>query len=512
MNFKYTTKFDVSIRQCKIGENSFISTASLENLKQLLPSNQIDLGKNIDLMGVAFDAAVINQFNKNDDGINSETAVKIAPYFLHKPTNIEHNKQKIVGHIVSAGFNSWGENLPLTDEEVLGTNGLVNLALGAVIYKLVDPKFTDLVYKSTSEGNDFFNSISASWELGFSEYVLAVGSTDLREAEIISNPKHIQELKGRLRAYGGNGKTEDGSKIYRLVQGNVYPLGIGFTSTPAANVKGLLLDNAEVEENVNFNDKRDKKVFAINNEKLISQFNINTVNNKKSMDLETFLSELKASLQEKKFSEEAIAGMTSTFADAIRQKDEEYRAAKEEKEAAETKAKELLASVEGLQHELSETKVRLQEIEAAQEAEKAVARFNARMEQVDSVYALEDEDRQILASELKALDGTDEAFASYQEKLAVLWKHKNKEFVAKLAEEAEAKIAAEVEKRLAELNKSTASVAKTEAELAEEALEKAKASEKETIPNNNGESSKEVKSFKEKFAAAFSRENISVSK
>lgn len=510
MNFKYTTKFDVSLRQCKIGENSFISTASLENLKQLLPSNQIDLGKNIDLMGVAFDAAVINQFNKNDDGIDSETAVKIAPYFIHKPTNIEHNKQKIVGHIVSAGFNSWGENLPLTNDEVLQINGLVNLALGAVVYKLVDPKFTDLIYRSTSEGNDLFNSVSASWELGFSEYVLAVGSTNLNEAEIISNPKHIEELKGNLRAYGGNGKTKDGSKIYRLVKGNVYPLGIGFTSTPAANVKGLLLDNAEVEENVTFKDKRDKKVFAVN-ENIISQFKIKDVNNKKSMDLETFLSELKASLQEKKFSEEAIAGMTSTFADAIRQKDEEYRAAKQEKEASETKAKELLASVEGLQKELSETKVKLQEIEAAQEAEKALARFNSRMESVDSVYALEDEDRQILASELKALDVSDEAFASYQEKLAIVWKHKNKEHIARLAEEAEAKINAEVEKRLAELNKSTASVQKTEAELAEEALEKAKASEKETLPNNNGESGKETKSLKEKFAAAFSRDNIQIS-
>lgn len=510
MNYKYTTKFDVSLRQCKIGENSFISTASLENLKQLLPSNQIDLGKNIDLMGVAFDAAVINQFNKNDDGINSETAVKIAPYFIHKPTNIEHNKQKIVGHIVSAGFNSWGENVPLTNDEVLQTNGLVNLALGAVIYKLVDPKFTDLVYRSTSEGNDLFNSVSASWELGFSEYVLAVGSNNLNEAEIISNPKHIEELKGNLRAYGGNGKTKDGSKIYRLVKGNVYPLGIGFTSTPAANVKGLLLDTAEVEENVTFKDKRDKKVFAVN-ENIISQFKIKDVNNKKSMDLETFLSELKASLQEKKFSEEAIAGMTSTFADAIRQKDEEYRTAKQEKEASETKAKELLASVEGLQKELSETKVKLQEIEATQEAEKALARFNSRMEAVDSVYALEDEDRQILASELKALDVSDEAFASYQEKLAIVWKHKNKEHIARLTEEAEAKINAEVEKRLAELNRSTASAQKTEAELAEEALEKAKASEREIIPNNNGESGKETKSLKERFAAAFSRDNIQIS-
>ena len=323
MNFKYKTEFDVSIRQCKIGENSFISTASLENLKSLLPSQSIDLGKNIDLIGVAFDAAVVNQFNRNDDGIDSETAVQIAPYFIHKPTNIEHNKKQIVGHIVSAGFNSWGENMPMTNQEVVESNGLINLALGAVIYKLVDPKFTDLIYKSTSESSNLFNTVSASWELGFNEYVLAVGSANLKEAEIISNPRHIDELKGKLRAYGGNGKMEDGSKIYRLVKGSVYPLGIGFTANPAANVKGLLLDNGIVpEENVSFKDSRDKKVFAMNT-KNISQFNLKDVNIKKSMDLESFLSELKASLTEKKISEEAIASMTSTFADAIRQKDEE---------------------------------------------------------------------------------------------------------------------------------------------------------------------------------------------
>lgn len=509
MNFKYQTKFDIPIRQCTIGENSFISTASLENLKNLLPSQSIDLGKNIDLMGVAFDAAVVNQFNRNDDGIDSETAVQIAPYFIHKPTNIEHNKKQIVGHIVSAGFSSWNENIPMTSQEVVETNGLVNLSLGAVIYKLIDPKFTDLVYKSTSEDSNLFNAVSASWELGFNEYVLALGSTNLKDAEIIANPKHIEELKGNLRAYGGTGKTKDGSKIYRLVKGNVYPLGIGFTSNPAANVKGLLLDNGNPpEENVSFKDPRDKKVFAMNT-KNISQFKIKDVNTKKSMDLETFLSELKASLTEKKFSEEAIASMTSTFADAIRQKDDEYRTAKAEKEASETKAKELLASVETLQKDLADAKVKLQEIEAAQDAEKALARFNARMSNIDDVYALEDEDRKVIASELKEVGASDEAFASYQEKLAVVLKHKNKEVLARIAEEAEAKIAAEVEKRLAELNKSTAST-KTEAELAEEALEKAKASSG-TLPNNNGETSQENKSLKEKFASAFSRENILIS-
>lgn len=510
MDFKYKTEFDISIRQCKIGENSFISTASLENLKSLLPSQSIDLGKNIDLMGVAFDAAVVNQFNRNDDGIDSATAVQIAPYFLHKPTNIEHNKKQIVGHIVSAGFSSWGENVPLNNQEVVETNGLVNLSLGAVIYRLIDPKFTDLISQSTSQDSNLFNTVSASWELGFNEYVLAVGSTNLKDAEIISNPKHIDELKGKLRAYGGNGKMEDGSKIYRLVKGSVYPLGIGFTSNPAANVKGLLLDNGvSPEEQVTFKDSRDKKVFAMNT-KNISQFKIKDVNTKKSMDLETFLSELKASLSEKKFSEEAIASMTSTFADAIRQKDEEYRATKAEKEASETKAKELLASVEALQKEVSDTKVKLQEIEAAKEAEKTLACFNVRMEQIDNFYSLEDADRKIIASELQTVDVSDEAFASYQEKLSVVLKHKNKELLSRLAEETEAKIAAEVEKRLTQLNKSTAST-KTEAELAEEALEKAKASAKETIPNNNGDISAEKKSLKEKFASAFSRENIVIS-
>jgi len=509
MNFLYKTSFDVGICLCPVGAGSFISTASLQNLKELLPSNQIDLNKNIDLLGVAFNAAVVNQFNKNDDGISSETAAQIAPYFIHKPTNIEHNKQKIVGHVVSAGFNSWEDNSPMSVEQALATNSLFNLSLGAVVYKLVDSKFTDLIQKSTTEGSEFFNSVSASWELGFNEYVLAVGSNNVREAEIISNPKHISELKGRLRAYGGNGKMEDGSKIYRLVKGNVYPLGIGFTSAPAANVKGLLVDSPELENEIEFKDKRDKKVFAIK-QNFISQLESPTVKNTKSMDLELFLSELKASLQEKKFSEEAIAGMTSTFADAIKKKDEEYLAAKREKETAETKAQELLASVEGLQKELSDTKVRLQEIEATQEAEKVLARFNSRMETIDNLYNLEDEDRKILASDLKGLDVSDEAFAAFQDKLSVVWKHKNKEHAARLAEEAEARITAEVEKRLASLNKSDASTTKTEAELAEEALEKAKASEKTTLPNNNGDSI-EGKTLKEKFAAAFSKENILIS-
>ena len=46
-------------------------------------------------MGVAFNAAVVNEFNKNGDGIDTKTAIESVQQFIHKPTfpscwNLEH--------------------------------------------------------------------------------------------------------------------------------------------------------------------------------------------------------------------------------------------------------------------------------------------------------------------------------------------------------------------------------------------------------------------------------------
>ena len=74
--YKYTTTFENIIFASSDIEDSNISQASLESLRPLIPAS-IDLDKNIDLLGVAFNAAVVNKFNKNGDGIDSEAAVKI---------------------------------------------------------------------------------------------------------------------------------------------------------------------------------------------------------------------------------------------------------------------------------------------------------------------------------------------------------------------------------------------------------------------------------------------------
>ena len=506
---KYTTTFEFEVQACKEIAGINISSANIENLRSLIPSS-VNLKKNIDLMGVAFNAAVVNEFNKNGDGINTKTAIESVQQFIHKPTNIEHNKKKIVGHIVNAGFSDYSDSSLLVniDEE---TDKPFNIALGAVVYKTVDKDFFETLKTSTDPKSKMHNKVSASWEVGFSEYKIAVGSKNLEEAEIISDPQKVDEMKGMLKGFGGKGVTEDGKPIYRLISGTIYPLGIGFTMKPAANVQGVISNEYESEKDnkdeISKSNKTQTKVLEKISDK-ISQNLKNTVNNTKIMDLETLLSEIKASLTEKKFSEEAIAGMTATFADAIKQKDDEYKAsleaAEQEKAEIASAREELQNSVESIKEELKAAQERISEFEKIEAAKAAEELFNSRMEEIDSIYDIEESDSAFIAEKIKGLDSTEESFASFKSELEVFWASKNKEAKAKQEEAIAARVEAEIEKRLSAT--SEASETETEAVDVEEALENAEA-EEQTLPNNN-EAQASSKTLKERFASAFSRENI----
>ena len=509
---KYTTTFEFEVQACKEIAGINISSANIENLRSLIPSS-VNLKKNIDLMGVAFNAAVVNEFNKNGDGLNTKTAIESVQQFIHKPTNIEHNKKKIVGHIVNAGFSDYSDSSLLVniDEE---TDKPFNIALGAVVYKTVDKDFFETLKTSTDPKSKMHNKVSASWEVGFSEYKIAVGSKNLEEAEIISDPQKVDEMKGMLKGFGGKGVTEDGKPIYRLISGTIYPLGIGFTMKPAANVQGVISNEYESEKDnkdeISKSNKTQTKVLEKISDK-ISQNLKNTVNNTKIMDLETLLSEIKASLTEKKFSEEAIAGMPAPFADAIKQKDDEYKAsleaAEQEKAEIASAKEELQNSVESVKEELKAAQERIEKFESEKAAQEAVARFNSRMEEIDSIYELEESDSSFIAEKIKGLNESDEAFASFKDELAVFWASKNKEAKAKQEEAIAARVEEEIEKRLNKSEASEDASEKEEVEVdVEEALENAEATE-ESLPNNN-EVQASSKTFKDKFAAAFSRENI----
>ena len=58
-NYKYKTTFEFQVKASDILQNAVLAKANLDNLKPLIPK-EVNLDKNIDLMGVAFNAAVVN--------------------------------------------------------------------------------------------------------------------------------------------------------------------------------------------------------------------------------------------------------------------------------------------------------------------------------------------------------------------------------------------------------------------------------------------------------------------
>lgn len=513
-----------------------ISQASLDSLKTLMPES-IDLDKNIDLVGVAFNAAVVNKFNKNHDGIGTETALSVADCFMHKPTNIEHKKQRIVGHIVSSAFSTYGENELINAEELRGTRDPFNIALGAVVYRMVDKKFADLINQSADPDSPLHNQVSASWEIGFNDYQIALGSEDLAEAEIITDEKQIREFSQYLKAQEGNGVMKDGTLVRRLVVGNVYPLGIGFTANPAADVEGVTLTESpdtffgdEDEASAVAPDKAEKILKNILNFKnKISQSEKNTVKNQQEsnssiMNTEQLIQEIKSVLDEKlssekvssdNFAEESVASISSIVNQAIREKNEEYKSklskAQEEKAQVEAQQKELTASVESLTEKLQAAEDKIRQFEEDINHQKAVARFDARMETIEQGYELNEEDLKIVASEVKDLDESDEAFASYQEKLGVIFAHKSKEYIKAQKEKFDAAVAEAVEKKVSSMEEVKASSDEPAAD--EVNLEKALDETQEVTPeiaNTNEASSGEAETLKSKFQSAFSKDNIKI--
>ena len=530
MSYKYKTSFSNEI----LGSETLtsfdklgISTASLENLKSLIPAS-IDLEKNIDLMAVAFNAAVVNRFNKNDDGIDTKAALAIKDYFINKPTNIEHKKEVVVGHIVSSSFSSFGENKLLNDEEVINKNSPFNIALGSVVYKTVHPNFANMLEQELDTGEKI---ISTSWELGFNDYCLALGSKNLDEAEIVTDPKHIQELSQYLKAQDGSGETKDGVPVRRLIVGEIFPLGISFTSNPAAEVKGVYIEDPD--ENVIIKDEKESDAMITlseNNEKDFSEnenksshsskCDVNPNNDYTLMDnniLEKFEEILSDKLDNKQYTEEVVANVTKVFQEAIMQKDEEYKSAKEAESqalaAAAEKNEQLEKDVAELKEQLSSAKTQLDAIEEERAAAEAQELYNSRMAGLDEEFELLDADREILASEIKTLDATEESYASYLEKLRTIWASKSKAYISEQEAALKDRIENEVTKRLAEIEESKASVETTEATEetdVEEVLEEAVEEETEVITNNNAEASQEEVSLRDRFKDAFSKENLTI--
>ena len=519
--FKFNSIFaNIKIRPIVSEEkDKYLSVASLNKLRKFLP--EINSEENIDLLPIAFDACVVNRVNKNGDVMNGATAAKVAKNFVNKPINIEHNRNQVIGCIISSNFSKFGTNEGLSVEEVKDLKEPFNITLGGVIWKVVDRDLAEQIEESNDPTSENYMGISASWELGFNDYNLVVlenGEKNIENGKFISEETEIAKYSGKLKANGGTGKLDNNKSIYRQVLGNVIPLGIGLTLNPAADVQGVAVKTDEgpveiklKEGDSSIEEKSDSvSSNATENENNISQEeNLNVKKERIYMKI-TKIEDITDNL----LKEVTASSVVEFIAEEIKKANDQFTAVKAEKEneikVANDKAASLATEQEAVKKQLEEVSQKLAALEAEKAAKAQEETFNMRMASFDEEYDLEDEDRKVIAKTIKDLD--EKAFEEHKETLAVLMKEKKKSYKKAMTEKMQKAKAEEVKTEEAKVEEVKASEAPapvaTTQEVVEQAVDNgAKASTE--IPNSAPAAEPTIR---EKYAKAFGLDGFEIVK
>ena len=503
IKFKHTSSFSSTLKPVISEEkDKYLAMATLMNLADFVPD--IDLDKDVDLLPVAFNAFVANRVNKNGDVIDSDMAVAIHKNFINKPINIEHNRERVVGVILTAGFSSFGTDRPLTEDQVKDTKEPFNVTLGGVIWKVTGEGLVEVIEDSADPTSENYRKISASWELGFSEYNLVIlpkGEKNIENGQFITDVTKIEEMESHLKAFGGTGELENGNAIYRQVVAGVVPLGIGLTESPAADVKGILAKDIAEEAKPDSGEEQ-------------SNQNNSSQNNKNNVKINKVMKKIESikDINDETLQELSASSISDFIQSELEKASEQYRDDMTEAEEALKAANEKSGNVEKEQAEMSKelaaVKLNLEALEKAKAEKEAEENFNNRMALMDEKYELTDEDRQFIASDVKELD--EKAFSSYQEKMAVLLKGKDKELIAQEKAEAEAETKTEeVEEPVAEKVEEKVEEAVASVEEAKEVIDEVVDNAEETSEEIPVSSEAET-SLYDKYAAAFSLEGFDI--
>ena len=431
MEFKYNTTFANLHIKPVVSEDKdkYLSLASISNLKKFLPD--IDTNKNVDLLPIAFDACVVNRVNKNGDVINSTTAAEMIKNFINKPINIEHDRSKVIGCILTANFSKFGSNESLAELDVKTMKEPFYITLGGVMWKIINPQLANLIEESNDPSSENYMKVSASWELGFSDYDLVLldnNNKNLEDAKFVTDQDEKDKLSKNLKAFGGTGKINNNTYIYRQVVGDVIPLGIGLTSNPAADVQGVAVKDEDKIAVIDFKSKEEESESSNNSENNISQNTENTVNQEGVINRIIMKIENINQITDELLKQVTASSVADFIQEELKKASEVFVAEKNEKDvaikAAQEKYEALSTESEKVKEELEKLKAALAKLEEEKVAKAKEEAFNLRMASFDEELDLSDEDRQILATDIKDLD--EEAFAAYKKKMAVLMKDKNK--------------------------------------------------------------------------------------
>jgi len=495
-------------------KDKYLSLASINKLKKFLP--EINTEENIDLLPIAFDACVVNRVNKNGDVMDGAIAAKVAKNFINKPINVEHNRNQVIGCIVSANFSKFGSSESLAEIDVKEMKAPFNITLGGVIWKVVNRDLADQIEESNDPTSENYMSISASWELGFNDYNLVLlenGEKNIENGTFISDEDEIEKYSGKLRANGGSGKLDNDKYVYRQVLGNVVPLGIGLTLNPAADVQGIAVKTEEgpVEIKLKEGDSSiEEKLETVLSHSSGSENNISQEDNLNVKKERIYMKITKIEDITDALLKEATASSVVDFiSEEIKKANDKFIAEKTEKENELKAANEKLASLsseqETVKKQLEEVGQKLAALEAEKTAKLQEETFNMRMASFDEEYDLEDEDRKVIAKTIKDLD--EKAFEEHKEILAVLMKEKKKSYKKAMNEKMQKAKAEEAKVEEVKASEAPAPVATTQ-EVVEQAVDNGSKASVE-IPNSAPAAEPTIR---EKYAKAFGLDGFEIVK
>jgi len=474
-------RFEGSIK--KISEEEFesfgLSEGSIKDTAQSLLPDDFDPEENIDVLPVVFNLAKVNEFNKNGDGIDAKTAIAAVKRFINKPINIEHKKDKIVGHMINASFSNREFDFKNNDIESYADKKepfYINAA--GLIYQQVYPELAEAIVEASDEESEDYQSIATSWELAFRDFEVAVGSS-LLEDSTIAEGADKEDLKQYIKGLGGDGKDENGNLVNRLIVGQTYPLGAALTRNPAAAVKGIYMEKdasedkniEKISRNANINVKSDKLKSIFNMEK--QQF-------------EELISKLTKSVASAVREDSEVKNVGQNIRDALTEHNESWTSKIEIEQEAKAKAEAELAE---LQDSFKQAKEELDSLKNDVEAKAAVDLFNDRMNFIDSDYELNEKELVLVTAEVRELGSSEEDFNTYKEKLEVIFAHKLKKNIEAQEAEIKARINEAVANREDGETDSTESAASEEAEEAGDEELEVEGEAEAAVPNNNGEAS-----------------------
>lgn len=199
---------------------------------------------------------VTTSWNKNDDIFTPETVWAARNTPVDKPTNLEHDNSKIVGHMTNSWAIDLDGNIIEEEEDLTSLPSKYHILVGSVIYKLWDgnEEYQEKVNSLLQEIEDGKKYVSLECHFSNFDYALA----NNKELKIVARNEETAFLTKHLRVYGGTGEFNN-FKVGRVVRDITF-CGKGYVDEPA-NPESIIFSEDEMFDfaKATFLDKIDEK-------------------------------------------------------------------------------------------------------------------------------------------------------------------------------------------------------------------------------------------------------------